>query len=388
MKLVLATSIIPDGRQTSGNEIATAAILDSLRRAGVEVVVVGFRWPDSTPEDPDRTIVLGAVDVKTATASLGTKLRWLAKAVRSNLTFASAKLREMTPESLRETLAGLEPYDGYVLNSVQLAGAFEDCFRNKPTMFLAQNVEHVTARENAAASRSFVQRLLFLREAALLEKLEQRLCSSARFVFTLSEEDRVALGVEDDRSVTLPLVARRAPDAPAARPVLYDAALIGTWTWQPNRIGLDWFLEKVVPFLPADFSVRIAGSVPDDVSVDRPNIQFVGRVPDAVEFVRGAAMIPLISTSGSGVQLKTIETFELGLPSVATRHSLRGVDYLPPNCHVTDDPREFANAMVATAKSPQLVDGREFYARQKRLLDARVRQGLDAMDGTLLERVA
>ena len=35
MKLVLATSIIPDGRQTSGNEIATAAILDSLRRAGV-----------------------------------------------------------------------------------------------------------------------------------------------------------------------------------------------------------------------------------------------------------------------------------------------------------------------------------------------------------------
>ncbi|TIP99080.1 MAG: glycosyltransferase, partial [Mesorhizobium sp.] len=78
-----------------------------------------------------------------------------------------------------------------------------------------------------------------------------------------------------------------------------------------------------------------------------PGVEFVGRVPDAQAFVRSAAVIPLISTSGSGVQLKTIETFELGLPSVATSHSLRGIDHRPDNCVVTDDPVAFAGALEA-----------------------------------------
>ena len=45
---------------------------------------------------------------------------------------------------------------------------------------------------------------------------------------------------------------------------------------------------------------------------------FVGRVPDAVAFVLSGRTVPLISRAGTGVQLKTIETFELGLPAVAS----------------------------------------------------------------------
>jgi hypothetical protein len=117
-----------------------------------------------------------------------------------------------------------------------------------------------------------------------------------------------------------------------------DAALIGTWTWQPNRIGLDWFLSDVVPHLPQNFTIRIAGKVPAGVTSNHPGVTFVGRVPDAAEFVRTGAVVPLTSRAGTGVQLKTIETFELGLPSVATKRSLRGVDHVPANCTVTDDP--------------------------------------------------
>jgi hypothetical protein len=390
MKLVFATSIVPDGRQTSGYEIANAAIIEALRRAGVEVAVVGFLWPGHTPADPESTVVLGTVDVRTDTAPLATRLRWLGKAMLSGLTFSSVKLREVTPKTLRGALAALEPFDGYVLNSVQFAGAFEDCFRDKPSLFVAHNVEHRSAEENAAASASTFQRLLFQREAALLKRLEMRLSGSARFIYTLADEDRVALGVaSDDRSASLPLVTRSTPPpAPAKRDIVCDAALIGTWTWQPNRIGLDWFLEKVVPLLPSGFSIRIAGSTPGGLSSPHQNVRFVGRVPDAVEFVRGAAVIPLISTAGSGVQLKTIETFELGLPSVATSRSLRGIDYLPANCRVADDPKEFAALLIEARKSAHDVDGRDFHARQKKALDGRVRRGLQAMGQSHLEEVA
>lgn len=381
MKLVFATSIVPDGQQTSGYEIANAAIIDGLRRAGVEVAVVGFVWPGRSAADPRETTVLGSLDVRTDGASLPTKLRWLGRAMATGLTFSSIKLREITPEALSATLAKLEPFDGYVLNSVQFAGAFEQCFRDKPSIFVAHNVEHKSAAENAAAAAGAFQRFLFRREAALLERLEARLCRNARFVFTLADEDRAALGVaSDDRSATLPLITRSAPPPePAKRHIAYDAALIGTWTWQPNRIGLDWFLQNVAPLLPANFSVHVAGHLPAGVTCTHPGVRFVGRVPDAIDFVRAAAVIPLTSTAGSGVQLKTIETFELGLPSVATHRSLRGIDYLPVNCKVTDNPAEFARRLVEQAASGRDADGRDFYARQRQALDRQLGRGLDTL---------
>src|SRR5690606_29412733 len=127
---------------------------------------------------------------------------------------------------------------------------------------------------------------------------------------------------------------------PVPRQTSYDAAIIGTWTWQPNLIGLRWFLDQVVPHLPRDFSVRIAGDLPISLNSPHPGVRFMGPVPDALEFLRGGRVVPLFSRAGTGVQLKTIETFELGLPAVATTLSLRGIEARPANCHVADDPLE------------------------------------------------
>ncbi len=353
MHLLFATSIVPDGALASGYEIANAAIIGALRRAGARVTVLGFAWPGKPVADPGNTIVLGAVDVRTESASTLQKLAWLAKAMLSGLTFSSVKLRAVSDETVRAAIERAGPFDGYVLNSVQFAGAFQALFGDRPSIFVAHNVEYASAGENAAAASDIVQRLLFRREARLLRRLEERLCGRARFVFTLAEEDRAALGRID-----------------------CDAALIGTWTWQPNRIGLDWFLEKVAPRLRSDFRIRIAGSLPSGMAATHPGIVFVDRVPDARAFVRSAAVIPLISTAGSGVQLKTVETFELGLPSVATSHSLRGIDHRPANCVVTDDPAAFAAALEAAAADVHDVDGGAFHKRQIEALDAAVARGL------------
>ncbi|RWC36400.1 glycosyltransferase family 4 protein [Mesorhizobium sp.] len=381
MHLLFATSIVPDGALASGYEIANAAIIAALRRAGVRVTVIGFTWPGKPASDPQNTIVLGAVDVRTESASSLQKLAWVAKAMLSGLTFASVKLRVVTDSEVRAAVERAGPFDGYVLNSVQFAGAFERLFADRPSIFVAHNVEHRSAQENAAAAGGLFQRLLFRREARLLKAMEERLCSRARFVFTLAEEDRSALGVASDhRSAALPLVTcAEAPVQNEPRRIDCDAALIGTWTWQPNRIGLDWFLKKVVPHLRPDFRVRIAGGVPSGLTSAHPGVEFVGRVPDAQAFVRGAAVIPLISTSGSGVQLKTVETFELGLPSVATSHSLRGIDHRPVNCVVTDDPVAFAGALESAVADVRDVDGSAFHRRQVKALDAAIRLGLEKL---------
>lgn len=390
MHLLFATSIVPDGALASGYEIANAAIIDALRRAGVRVTVMGFIWPGKAPADPQNTVLLGAVDVRTEGASSLRKLAWAGKAVLSGLTFASVKLRVVADNDIRAAIERAGPFDGYVLNSVQFAGAFENVFGDRPSIFVAHNVEHRSAEENAAAAGSTIERWLFRREARLLKIMEERLCAAARFVFTLAEEDRAALGVaSSDRSAVLPLVTRaEAPASKASRRIDCDAALIGTWTWQPNRIGLDWFLAKVVPHLRPDFRVRIAGNMPSGITSTHPGVEFVGRVPDAQAFVRGGAVIPLISTAGSGVQLKTIETFELGLPSVATSRSLRGIGYRPDNCVVADDPAAFAAALEAAVADIRDVDGSAFHRRQVKALDAAIAVGLEKLGAARLEAAA
>ncbi|RWO44836.1 MAG: glycosyltransferase [Mesorhizobium sp.] len=389
MHLLFATSIVPDGALASGYEIANAAIITALRRAGVRVTVIGFTWPGKPAADPENTVVLGAIDVRTDNASARQKLAWVGKALLSGLTFASVKLRAVSDSDVLAAIELAGPVDGYVLNSVQFAGAFEKLFTERPSIFVAHNVEHLSARENAAAAGSLFQRLLFRREARLLKAVEERLCRRARFVFTLAEEDRAALGVaSDNRSAVLPLVTGTHTPPKGPRRIDCDAALIGTWTWQPNRIGLDWFLGKVVPHLRPDFRIRIAGHMPSGVASKHPGVEFVGRVPDAQAFVRSAAVIPLISTAGSGVQLKTIETFELGLPSVATSRSLRGIDHRPANCVVTDDPVAFARALEAAAADIRDVDGSAFRGSQVKALDAAIRLGLEKLEPARQEAFA
>ncbi|MCV0395274.1 MAG: glycosyltransferase family 4 protein [Rhizobiaceae bacterium] len=384
MHLVFATSIVPDGTPTTGYEIANQAIIDGLRRVGARVTVLGFTWPGSAPSDPENTVVLGSVDVRTDNASAVRKADWLMSAIRSGQTFASVKLLGAAgPAELSRALDRIDPWDAVVVNATQMGGAYEAVLTARPFLYVAHNVEHVSALENATAARSLARRMLFQREARLLKSLEDRLCRKAGFVWTLAEDDRAALGVdEDDRSAALALSTPAASAGPPAdSDILCEAALIGTWTWAPNRIGLDWFLEKVVPHLPGDFRVRIAGAMPSDLSAPAPNVEFVGRVPDATAFVRQAAVIPLISRAGTGVQLKTIETFELGLPSVATTHALRGVAHRPSNCVVADDPQAFAAALVAAAKHRSApLDGSDFVRAQREALDAGLLRGLESLD--------
>ncbi len=379
MHLVFVTSIVPHEAPTTGYEIANVAIIDALRGAGIQVTVLGYTWHDTITSDPENTIVLGSIDIRTANASLPQRMIWLSKAIVAGLTFSSIKLRVATPAEVSAALHSIGAYDGYVINAVQFAGAFEGLFEDKPSILVAHNVEFRSAEENADAASGMLQKFLYRREARLLKNLEARLCANASFVFTLADEDRAPLGVNsNEKSATLPLVTRSSlPPPPSRRQIVCDAALIGTWTWQPNRIGLDWFLEWVVPHLPDDFRVHIAGQLPADLSSQHPGVSFVGRVPDATEFVRGAAVIPLISRAGTGVQLKSIETFELGLPAVATTRSLRGIDRIPENCIVADDAQEFAEALLRVAKGGSVdVDGRDFYCRQRDALDVQIRLGL------------
>lgn len=383
MHLVFVSSLVPVAAPKSGYDIANRAIVDGLRLAGHKVSVLGFLQPGAEPADPETTRLLGTLQVTNARVGRLRKLLWLKDAVFNGEPVSVAKMHAASVSDIRAALSGFSPFDALVLNSVQLPAAFLEIFEGYPFVFVAHNVESRSARENAEMAQSAVERFLFRREARLLLRVERDLCRKAHHVFALADADREELGVAfGERSSTLPLVTSvTPPPGLSPRRFRYDVGLIGSWTWAANRAGLDWFLTEVVPLLPADFTIAIAGDLGTDARDVPGNVDIVGRVVDARDFVRTCRVVPLASRVGTGVQLKTIETFELGLPAVATTNALRGISAIPANCVTADRADAFAQAVVRLVEQSRAgehldCDGRSFHAMQLHGLVSALAKGL------------
>jgi Glycosyl transferases group 1 len=382
MRLAFITSLLPTGKPDTGFEIANACVLDALREAGCTVMLFGFLRSDETTEPPPGSVVLDRMVIENAVATRGQKLRWLAESFRHNLPVISTKLAAFGEARLRKIIDSHGPFDAYVINSAPVAGAFPSLLE-KPSILVAHNVEHASARENAASAGGLTGRL-YRREARLLEQVEHRALAAAKFIWCFSQEDREGFGIDIDvKSAVLPLLTPLAAKLPGAEPA-YDIGLIGTWTWQPNIVGLRWFLDEVVPNLSTDMSIAVAGRLPAGFHTSHRHVTLLGRVPDATAFVASARAIALTSRNGTGIQLKTIETFQLGKPAVATRSSIRGLSQLPTNCLVADDAKGFAAALTklvwdVRAERTQIADGSIFVAQQKKGMREAVKQALLAI---------
>jgi Glycosyl transferases group 1 len=382
MKLLFATSILPENEATSGYEIANRAILHGLRAIGHDIVPIGFCNPWQSAFVAEGSVNLGELSVTNADADTRQKLVWLKRAIQNNTTFAGAKMQIIRPDILAQIIAHEGEFDGVIINGAPIAAAFEKVLAAKPFVFIAHNVEWQTAAENAKTANSFIERTLFFREARMLKALEQRMAAKASHVFTLADDDANTFKTMGAKSVSaVPLIVGLEAQPPLERQPKWDAGLIGTWSWAPNRVGLDWFVNAVTPFLPDNFKFAIAGKLPGKIDIRHPGATVLGRVPSAVDFTRNCAVLPLVSRAGTGVQLKTLEAFELGIPSVATSSSVRGIANLPLNCTVEDNPELFAKALVAAAleATSSDCDGRVFHRNQKSQMLAAFNRGLQTI---------
>jgi hypothetical protein len=392
--LLFVSSLLPSHDPTTGFEIANRAIIAAYRRQGVKLSFAGFRRRDDAPS-PQRageSICLGEIALENAGSSRAQKACWLAGALSRGLPVTAAKLAGLSKRTLLAHLAEVGEFDGLILNSLQMPTAYPYLTRF-PAIFIAHNVEHRSAEENAANAAGSLTRLLYRREAALLKRAETRLCREARVIHTLSAADAAGLGLAGDaRCLPLALTVGHAQGADDGSRH-HDVGLIGTWSWAPNRVGLDWFLGEVVPRLPSDLTVAIAGRLDGPPPAAPANVAFLGRVEDAQRFVRASRVLALATRGGTGVQLKTIEAFEEGMPAVATPQALRGVDAMPANVGVANDPAEFAHQIVVRVAAEKAgensrLDGSVFAASQRDALDRGVSAGLDLLSLSIARRAA
>jgi len=364
--ILLLTTVLP-GEGSTGGESASRAFIEALRAAGHRVVVLGYRREGSGLEPGPDDWLVGSRPIETRSAGIR-PIGWLGAALLLGLPYSLAKYRSRPyRKSVRVGLARLSP-SLVVVDHAQAACAIPARGFEVPVAYLAHNVEYRLYEDAAARARGPI-RWINRREARRILEVERRLAAGAARVWALSSADAIELerlGAKKPPLVfALPATVAEAPQEPFE----HDVAMLGTWSWSANAVGLRWFVEKVHGLLPPATTVAVGGLGAAEVVGDRSGITCLGRVPDAGDFLSKARVIVVPAVAGAGVQVKTLDAIATGRPTVATPLAMRGIDDPPPTVRVAEDPRKMAAAvtqMLASPPGPEETQAARRWAERRR----------------------
>ena len=134
---------------------------------------------------------------------------------------------------------------------------------------------------------------------------------------------------------------------------------IGSMNWMPNEEGIRWFIDEVLPKTVEkvpNFVYHLAGrSMPEWLTtLKNPNIDVIGEVADAKEFVakHDVAIVPLLS--GSGIRIKIIESMAMGKTVITTRVGAEGILYDEEvNLIIAENQAKMVEAIRSINENPQ-----------------------------------
>jgi polysaccharide biosynthesis protein PslH len=255
-----------------------------------------------------------------------------------------------------------------------VAAALARLSRRRPVIYNAHNLES-GFRADLSGGRIWRTRVL--------QRFERGLLARAAESWMVSEPDLAGA-----RALCPAASLRYVPnvvDVAAIEPVSPDASarravFVANFAYPPNRNGLGFLLEQVLPLvwaqLPEAQLSLVGGGLQRAPSDGR--VQALGYVEQLSDVYASAscAVVPLLH--GGGTPLKLIEALAYGLPVLATPRAVAGLQVdAGRDCLIAGDAAEFADQLVRVLR-----DGAPELARNGRALAAR-RYSIQALSALL-----
>jgi glycosyltransferase involved in cell wall biosynthesis len=143
---------------------------------------------------------------------------------------------------------------------------------------------------------------------------------------------------------------------PAPQPREPKVLLVGSLSYAPNVEGLLWFLDRVLPRLPPEIKVTVAGSrAPDAVKqrLLKSRVMFVDSPPDLAPLYAAHALSAVPLFRGSGTRTKILEALAHERVVVSTTVGAWGLDLAAGEGLVlADDAESFAKEIRRLAGAP------------------------------------
>lgn len=358
MDFLFVTTSLPNLAK-NGGEIATLNFVEALKEAGHRCDVAGYARLDNPPPTEPGFHSARTWPIETQTAGM-MPYWWMTKALATGQPFSVVKFISANMRDLVLRLARDNHYDAMIVDHANMYWIMDEPGLPETKILIAHNVECELYRDMACIANPGPRRLAHEREARALRQAEQLAARRAAQVWTLSQHDADWFKTQTGQPAVYPfdVPGKIQSGAVSLAQRQYPVGLLGSWSWQANHIGLAWFLAEVAPHIDPSVDIYVAGAGADPRLCALPNVHMIGFQKSAQAFFRGCNCLVIPSTSGGGVQIKTIEAISAGIPTVTTTFALRGLSQVPDFVHCTDDPREMAARISALAKrEPDPADG-------------------------------
>jgi glycosyltransferase involved in cell wall biosynthesis len=246
------------------------------------------------------------------------------------------------------------------LDSMDLVRALPEV-QHLPVICTHHNVESDLLRRRAVAEPE-PRRAYMRHQATLLEREERRAMKKMALNVAVSPADEAGLKrlVPGLRTAVVP----NGVDVEEFRPqdmVTTGCVFVGGTSWFPNKDGLEWFAEVILPELRSrewNSTVTWVGrATREEISHfgSMPGLKLTGYVEDIRPYVHAASCFIVPLRVGGGTRLKVLDAWAMGKAMVSTRLGAEGLDARHgENILLADSPREFAEAMIRILRDQEL----------------------------------
>jgi glycosyltransferase involved in cell wall biosynthesis len=319
---------------TDGGCIAFHALTTGLLQAGHNVKVFTLFtdkhdfMPESMPEEYVQKTDIEGVYVDTNMNLVDVYCNFITRDPYNLSRFFSVDVDIRLTRLLQK-----EKYDCIILESIFTSPYLTTIKRNVNTKVIlrSHNIEHQIWDKLALGEKNFFKQLYL---SYLSKKLYKAEIEAWRSV------DGIACISYDDMQFTRALSQKPSYLLPVAMPVLEPAHMsgnelkvyhIGSMDWLPNLEAINGFIENTLPTVLnafPHFEFHIAGrKMPATLHSKKiPGIVSWGEVESAEAFARNFQIMIVPLQSGSGIRIKILEAFAMGIAVIATAQGIRGID--------------------------------------------------------------
>ncbi len=270
----------------------------------------------------------------------------LAREVYTRHVYENAALRKRLDELLSARDYALVHCDSLDLS------AYLPAFGELPVAVTHHNVESALLRRRADVETNPIKKQYLAFQAELMRQEEAYWCPRVALNAVCSPDDERLLQAiaPGARTAVVPNgvdVHTFQPSGRAGTGIVF----VGGMTWFPNKDGLEFFADEIVPALQA------TGPLPEIMWVGRAlpgaqesyaqrGITLTGYVDSVQPFVHAAGCFVVPLRVGGGTRLKVLDAWAMGKAVVSTTVGCEGLDARDgENILVRDEPREFAQAV-------------------------------------------
>jgi len=235
-------------------------------------------------------------------------------------------------------------------------------FSDAKVVLRAHNIEHLIWKRVAIEEQNIAKKLYLRHLATTLENYEKSILSQYDGIVPITKKDARFFSSETDVPVEAVSFGIDFNKIPYQKEAVAEHALfhIGSMNWIPNIEGVKWFLNEVWPEVVNSFpklKLYLAGrETPDWLKKsDIINVDVVGEVPDAFEFMASKTILIAPLFSGSGIRIKIIESMAMGKAVIATTVGAEGINYTDgEDIFIADTKKSFLKAIKKLYKNPEL----------------------------------